>query len=361
LTRKKRKDWLCPHCTQTSSRHWNLKTHIQRIHDGIGQPQTSVLSHLSSSQQPFPNNGNNSSYDGYTGTDRYHQKYSSRNNFYYTGQRYRKVEKESPHPKRRDSIIDDVHENLRKMVEIRDMSNQLKSQSSWEQPAFIGWGGNIPFTRTMTASELVSYYNAQQLNDIQRNNRNIGFRGRVCYNCFSYWVDLVYNNEEEMKSLIRDKPPSHICDPKKIVKAQNGQDLESKKKQADKELINFLVLMFGQSAVALYLKAEEFALSYPDFSLPYRKNNTRIDDNNKQSSLHAEKDQYINIDLDNKEDKQKHWAYRVIKEEEGHEKSIITNKEDLTDFFKTTKATFGAFQVKIDASIRYFFMYLKMK
>jgi hypothetical protein len=153
LTRKKRKEWLCPR-NQTSSRHWNLKTHIQRIHDGIGQPQTSVSSHLSSSQQPFSSNGNNSSYDGYTGTDRYHQKYSSHNNFYYPGQRYRKLEEESPHAKRRDSIIDDVHEKLRKMVEIRDMSNELKSYSSWEQPAFIGWGGGIPFTRTMTASWL---------------------------------------------------------------------------------------------------------------------------------------------------------------------------------------------------------------
>jgi hypothetical protein len=101
-----------------------------------------------------------------------------------------------------------------------------------------------------------------------------------------------------------------------------------------------------------YVKAEELDLSYPDFSLPYRKNNTRVDDDNKQSPLRTEKDHYINIDLDNIEEKQKHWAYRVIKEEEGNEKSIITNKEDLIDFFKTTKATFGAFQVKIDGSIR---------
>ncbi|HJU78410.1 MAG TPA: hypothetical protein VJ599_02455 [Nitrososphaeraceae archaeon] len=30
--------WLCPHCTQTSTRHWNLKTHIKRKHGGMGQP-----------------------------------------------------------------------------------------------------------------------------------------------------------------------------------------------------------------------------------------------------------------------------------------------------------------------------------
>lgn len=30
--------WLCPHCEQTSTRHWNLKTHIDRKHHGMGKP-----------------------------------------------------------------------------------------------------------------------------------------------------------------------------------------------------------------------------------------------------------------------------------------------------------------------------------
>lgn len=37
-------------------------------------------------------------------------------------------------------------------------------------------------------------------------------------------------------------------------------------------------------------------------------------------------DHYINIDLDNIEEKEKHWAYRVIKEG-GHEKSVIMKKK----------------------------------
>jgi hypothetical protein len=31
--------WQCPNCPQTSSRYWNLKTHIRRKHNGIGQPK----------------------------------------------------------------------------------------------------------------------------------------------------------------------------------------------------------------------------------------------------------------------------------------------------------------------------------
>ena len=30
--------WKCPHCNQISSRHWNLKIHIQRRHLGMGVP-----------------------------------------------------------------------------------------------------------------------------------------------------------------------------------------------------------------------------------------------------------------------------------------------------------------------------------
>jgi hypothetical protein len=37
MVNNKRK-WCCPHCSQTSSRHWNLKKHIERWHHGIGQP-----------------------------------------------------------------------------------------------------------------------------------------------------------------------------------------------------------------------------------------------------------------------------------------------------------------------------------
>ena len=32
------KRWSCPFCSQTSTRHWNLKIHIHRRHNGIGEP-----------------------------------------------------------------------------------------------------------------------------------------------------------------------------------------------------------------------------------------------------------------------------------------------------------------------------------
>jgi len=62
--------------------------------------------------------------------------------------------------------------------------------------------------------------------------------------------------------------------------------------------------------------------------------------------LRVEKeDHHIIIDLDNIEGKQKHWVYRVIKEE-GHEKSIITNKEDLIVFSRLQRQLLVLFKSK---------------
>lgn len=35
---KYKQNWYCPHCSQTSSRNWNLKKHIERKHQGVEQP-----------------------------------------------------------------------------------------------------------------------------------------------------------------------------------------------------------------------------------------------------------------------------------------------------------------------------------
>ncbi|HET7283636.1 MAG TPA: hypothetical protein VFI70_03035, partial [Nitrososphaeraceae archaeon] len=37
-SKMKIKRWSCPYCAQTSTRHWNLKVHIHRRHNGIGEP-----------------------------------------------------------------------------------------------------------------------------------------------------------------------------------------------------------------------------------------------------------------------------------------------------------------------------------
>jgi hypothetical protein len=49
---KSKAKWNCNHCSQTSSRYWNLKKHIERMYGGIGRselsrhPQTFLHRHI---------------------------------------------------------------------------------------------------------------------------------------------------------------------------------------------------------------------------------------------------------------------------------------------------------------------------
>jgi hypothetical protein len=35
--------WNCPWCAMSSNRHWNVRRHISRIHDGVGQPTSNFM------------------------------------------------------------------------------------------------------------------------------------------------------------------------------------------------------------------------------------------------------------------------------------------------------------------------------
>ena len=72
---KSKAKWHCPHCSQASSRHWNLKTQIRRKHQGIGQPigedewhfiptptSTTTTMHFIPDMMSLQENNNNNSY-----------------------------------------------------------------------------------------------------------------------------------------------------------------------------------------------------------------------------------------------------------------------------------------------------------
>jgi hypothetical protein len=81
-------------------------------------------------------------------------------------------------------------------------------------------------SKLFNGTQLPSKSNAIYLihKNIAENSRNIGLRGRLCYNCCSHWIDPVHNNKEEgMKSLLLQKLPRHECDPKKSARNQQVQ------------------------------------------------------------------------------------------------------------------------------------------
>ena len=251
----------------------------------------------------------------------------------------------SQHTKNRSVIDDETLQLLHQIAEIKKFSeqNQLLRHN-----LYSGIEDIRQFNGIQLPNELVAPYIIYK--NIVDNNRNIGYRGRLCYKCLSYWIDFVHNNEEGgMKLLMREKFSGHECDPKKVLEISkcNSLDLGSKNSQARRKLSDLLTLMassvitiFGQKP--LYLHIEEL-----------------IEQDNRQLSSWIKKEDCI--DLGNiKEIKESHWANRAIKQEKVRDKkSIIVNSSELIDFFRTALATFGTFRVQMgeDNLPHYFFIY----
>ena len=373
-----RTKWICPTCKELSpTRHWSVERHIKRKHAGIGEPisinthqtriQMNIQSewsniHASTNMMKFTHETDKLQRDGsiyrdqsdYTKSDNntttsaYQKIYPERNTILSATASNHDNEKtrrgfSSQHTKK-NVIDDETLQLLHRMAEIKKFSEQNQLRSNlYSTVEVIRQFNGIQLPNELVAACLIH-------KNIVDNNRNIGYRGRICNKCLSYWIDFAYNNEEEgMKLLMREKFSGHECDPKKVLEISkcNVLDLVSKNNEARRKLSDLFTLIassiitvYGQKP--LYLHIEEL-----------------IEHDNRQLFSWIKKED--SIDLGNiKEIKESHWAYRAIKEEKvGDKKGIIINSSELVDFFRTALATFGTFRVQMgeDNLPHYFFIY----
>jgi hypothetical protein len=147
---RSRQKWHCPHCSQTSSRHWNLKTHIGRKHQGTGKPigedGTHSVTMSNAAIQFIPDTDmmmslqNNNNY--YELNHQVHPNSFSRSSY---------LRKEGDTPKKRD-VLDEIIEFWRpitqKMKEIMGIKNTINEffsySSSLQQPSIITGLGQTP-------------------------------------------------------------------------------------------------------------------------------------------------------------------------------------------------------------------------
>jgi hypothetical protein len=140
------KKWHCPHCSQTSARHWNLKIHIERKHQGRGQPiqedgwhstNTSTATHFIPNMMSLQNDNN------YPLNQRYQQTLSSP---------YSKIEGTS---KKRDALDESLEfwwtsaQKVKKIMEIKKIFNELSSFSSSSQQSIIDGLAQAPIINTL--------------------------------------------------------------------------------------------------------------------------------------------------------------------------------------------------------------------
>ena len=194
---RSRQKWHCPHCSQTSSRRWNLKTHIGRKHQGIGQPVredgTNSIA-TSNADMPFTphmmmslqNNNNNNEMN--------HQRRPS------SFSRSLYLRKEENTPKKRDAVdewLEFWRPMAQKMKEIQGIMNTINEffshSSPLQQPSIITGLGQTPIiepiispvTRTAlqpTTTKLASARSPQQQE--QKNEKIIKLGTDLLVNLF---------------------------------------------------------------------------------------------------------------------------------------------------------------------------------
>ncbi len=344
----KRQKWSCIHCSQTSSRHWNLKRHIERRHQGIGRPIREDGWHSTYNTSPAAthyipdmmmilqnNNNNNNQHLNY---QNYPHSFSAER---------RKIEEREETPRKIDPISESLEfarkwvEWLRLVVECKNLSNQLHSTT----PNF---------------TDQLSVAQQQVLQKTQHINSNFtppfGFRVYSCYKCLTNSLHRVlYPSNNEVRT-IEDR---HECNPHIIAAneyKQSKSDITKKLNDTSCELLKFGIkgLTANRDNYVICIELSDQPQEEEVLQLTNPQNpKTPI-------SFWYQKEKCIELNLDNEDKKNNnntnhHWAERAI--EEGQTK--LTDYE-LSEFLQLVKtATFAFFKIKRKGDSHCYFMAIR--
>jgi hypothetical protein len=362
MTRKK-EGWLCPHCPQRSNRHWNIQTHIKRKHDAIGQP-------MKAGSSTFNNNTNSSQFVSetmdYAKKDNYHSTSPYQPNLGHYPNKPSFLSR--AHPKEEESQNTDPIDNmlpwirkrnelLRAYVEFYDLSRRLSLNPSQLSPTMA----NIPMSPLLLS--LSSNPNFQSNKNTMINNElPAGYKVQLCNKCLpGNRLEPILASQIEMEVLTK---VNHICEAASPASSIQQEHIKNSStniiNKAQENLVSYLLRVVnmriglqegGGARVDVYLKAQE--LNSPKLLLQHM-GNKKLPENRSW----IEEEEYIdldNISHSNNVEKEKNWAYRVIKEE-GVMKIIKIDNDELKDFVNNAKATFGAFQVRLDDGHKHYFL-----
>ncbi|MFL6368570.1 MAG: hypothetical protein ACJ72T_08510 [Nitrososphaeraceae archaeon] len=374
-----------------------MKIHIQRRHASM-LGEGSLRSQLQSpDSQLFSNIGNslyktNNDYlkDNYNYSYIHQEDPPSSKNYYHNDPQFfqeqgQSQEQEENSLSKMRNNVRDIYEAMYLIAEINNIAKQFRSSSSPGQslPAISNFVRSS-LTGINPTEKLIKHYTESIVLDTMfRYNKNIGFRGHTCNNCFACWVDPIYSNSEDITSLIKStKPSSHMCDPRKVADAKNIQDIQSSRIASENTLISLLVFLifiytfyFPQNKICL--RTEEFTSSAScsgEFDLQRQSNNRPSElggDSGEEQQQHyvpnsrrvqREEINCNSVDIDLTKVEKSHWTYRAITEAMNNgTSSIVMHNNELMDFVETIKGSYGIRTAHIDGSTRHFCMYLSFK
>jgi hypothetical protein len=292
--------WYCPHCVQSSTRNWNLKTHIKRKHNGAGNPvqKTGFTDDPSLS-------GTNHAYMS-------RRSYSTR-----PVPTFKKV-----HESHIRNPFAESQEFVRYWVDYLAVWGQLENRLS------LNWSNPLAFSPYSFPNLLSSIPDTQM-----PLRRAFGFRAQPCYICLSIASDPVFYPAEEQNS----NQSTHFCNP-----VHSQPEIFRNLEHYSAFLLKELVIMTGLTnliAIPLSEPHQEFLeLMNPR-------------DPKKPLVLTYSNGPRIDLDVD---DLTGHWLGRAITT--GKEK---LTEEQLSEFFWLGPwATFGFFSIKTAVESYHYFMAL---
>ena len=285
--------WQCPNCPQTSSRYWNLKTHIRRKHNGIGQPKKESES---------------SSFHYPTG------------NFFATGNRIEPIQirKEQNPIDSTYEIYKEFKKRYDKVEEMRIFFQRFNSGPQFSFPLSV----NEQFSLLMIQPSSIPSINSiqpiiftSQTDPIK--DRIMGYTGYVCETCLANMPLALYYFKENNKQV----GATHFCVPERIEKMQGlSQDQRN-------NTINDLHRTLPEN---IKKAVKEWTNNNNIYLISRRL--TRIPENYTGFTKLLSS----NIDKD-------HWIRRAIKEDQ-----ILLNDDELLDYIRlANNKTFQFFMFRL--------------
>ena len=291
----KTKNWNCPNCEMSSSRHWNVKRHIQRRHRIMSQPVSND-------------------------TMQYYKDINPQNlrfpfaYFHHASSSF-PTRKEKPHKNFSDLLEDQFLQPLRKVVEYKNLLSQLstiQSQPQQEQRIMRGNGvySHPPF---MTFERGKSNNNLAEHSEFEDNNdysETIGYRGHVCKDCLSINIDTIFRRNDREYEQIKTR---HRCNPKLLANAQLEPDKDKIITDQHKKLSEIM-----KKNVNTWTKNSAYLVA-----------------------IEIPPNTAVNNCFEITPNDENHWAARTIKN-----KQTILNDEEIPDFLcKARNATCAYFKV----------------
>jgi hypothetical protein len=363
----KGKRWYCPFCSQASTRHWNLKVHINRRHNGIGEPIGTAGSFNSSFGSVHGQLEPAAAHSAKSNNFRNNPAHAYKTDYYPNSMSFSLTAKRN-----RESSSQNMDEMIRMMAELKEFLRWLPPASSSSQESMM----NAWLFPLLIASSNPRKF--QNNNVSKRKELPIGYRVQTCNTCIpGNRLDPICDSSIELEAVTKI---NHRCQPETLLSSinpqqQNTHDRQNTIRQMQVDLISFLVQVVNiRIATQQAMESGGGQIAEPDGCLRAQELHTpkqilqimackKLPDNR----TWLKEEEYLDLgnigdDNNNNKEQEKHWAYRLIKQE-GAIKTLKINRNELLDFLNIAGSTFGAFQVQIDGneSRRYFIISIAFK